>query len=91
LGIDAEIAYGESSTAVKDGQILFIGTDGIWETRNEKDELFGKDRLKNVIRQHAGRSARDILLAVYDTVEEFRGDLKPEDDLTIVVIKLNEE
>ncbi len=89
LGIDAEIAYGESSTAVMDGQILFIGTDGIWETRNETDELFGKERLKNVIRQHAGQTARDILLAVYDSVEEFRGDLKPEDDLTIVVVKLN--
>ena len=37
------------------------GTDGIWETGNEMGELFGKDRLKEVIRQHADQSARDIL------------------------------
>ncbi|MFZ0614285.1 MAG: PP2C family protein-serine/threonine phosphatase [Desulfobacterales bacterium] len=91
LGVDAEIPHRASSAAIADGQVLFIGKDGIWEPRNENDELFGKDRLKNVIRRYAGLSARDILLAVYDAVEEFRGELKPEDDLTIVVVKLNKE
>ena len=91
LGVDAAIPYHESSTAIEDGQVLFIGTDGIWETGNEKGELFGKDRLKEVIRRHAGQSARDILLAVHAAAEEFRGDLKQEDDLTIVVVKLQAE
>ena len=91
LGVDAAIPYRESSTAIEDGQILFIGTDGIWETANEMGELFGKDRLKEVIRRHAGQSARDILLAVHGAAEEFRGELKPEDDLTIVVVKLQAE
>jgi sigma-B regulation protein RsbU (phosphoserine phosphatase) len=91
LGVDAAIPYRESSTAIEGGQVLFIGTDGIWETGNEKGELFGKDRLKEVIRRHAGQSARDILLAVHAAAEEFRGDLKQEDDLTIVVVKLQAE
>jgi phosphoserine phosphatase RsbU/P len=88
LGVDAATPYRESSTAIEDGQVLFIGTDGLWETSNEKGELFGKDRLKEVIRRHAGQSARDILLEVHTAAEEFRGELKQEDDLTIVVIKL---
>ena len=91
LGVDAAIPYRESSTAIEDGQVLFIGTDGIWETGNKKGELFGKDRLKEVIRQYAGQSARDILLAVHAAAEEFRGELKQEDDLTIVVVKLQAE
>lgn len=88
LGVDAAIPYRESSITVEDGQVLFIGTDGIWETGNAGGELFGKDRLKDVIRQHAGRSARDILLAVHAAVEDFRGEWKQEDDLTIVIVKL---
>jgi sigma-B regulation protein RsbU (phosphoserine phosphatase) len=91
LGVDAAIPYRESSTTVEDGQVLFIGTDGIWETGNARGELFGKDRLKEVIRQHADQSARDILLAVHAAAEEFRGELKQEDDLTIVVVKLQAE
>ena len=91
LGVDAAIPYRESSTAIDNGQVLFIGTDGIWETGNEKGELFGKDRLKEVIRQYASQSARDILLAVHAAVEEFRGELKQEDDLTIVIVKLQAE
>ncbi|MGW8187182.1 MAG: SpoIIE family protein phosphatase, partial [Desulfobacterales bacterium] len=42
LGVDAAIPYRESSTTIEDGQVLFIGTDGIWETGNEMGELFGK-------------------------------------------------
>jgi len=91
LGVDTAIPYRESSTAIDNGQVLFIGTDGIWETGNEKGELFGKDRLKEVIRQYASQSARDILLAVHAAVEEFRGELKQEDDLTIVIVKLQAE
>jgi sigma-B regulation protein RsbU (phosphoserine phosphatase) len=91
LGIDAAIPYRESSTAIDNGQVLFIGTDGIWETSNEKGELFGKDRLKEVIRRYAGQSARDILLAVHAAAKEFRGELKQEDDLTIVIVKLQAE
>lgn len=91
LGVDAAIPYRESSTAIEDGQVLFIGTDGIWETANEMGELFGKDRLKEVIRRHASESARNILLAVHAAAEEFRGELKQEDDLTIVVVKLIEK
>jgi len=91
LGVDAAIPYRASSTAIEDGQILFIGTDGIWETANKMGELFGKDRLKEVIRRHAGQSARDILLAVHGAAEEFRGELKQEDDLTIVIVKLQAE
>jgi phosphoserine phosphatase RsbU/P len=91
LGVDAAIPYRESSTTIEDGQVLFIGTDGIWETGNERGELFGKDRLKEVIRENADQTARDILLAVHAAAEEFRDELKQEDDLTIVIVKFQAE
>ena len=91
LGVDAAIPYRESSTAIEDGQVLFIGTDGLWETGNERGELFGKDRLKEVIRENADQTARDILLAVHAAAEEFRDELKQEDDLTIVIVKFQAE
>lgn len=89
LGVDAAIPYRESSTAIEGGQILFIGTDGIWETRNDRGEFFGRERLRQVIRQYAAENARTILLSVIDAVEEFRGQKEQEDDLTLVIVKVN--
>lgn len=68
-------------------QILFIGTDGIWETRNRAGTFFGKDRLCEVIRRHADAPAAHITRAIIDAVAQFRGSEPQEDDLTAVVVK----
>ena len=63
LGIDENAEYSEQQREIAGGQILVIGTDGIWEARNSKGEMFGKDKFKAVIREKAGASAKEILVA----------------------------
>lgn len=87
LGVDSAYAYREYSCAAKPGQILFIGTDGLWETRNSEGRVFGKDRLHAVIGRHADAPARQITRAIITAVENFRGTGAQEDDLTAVVVK----
>ena len=29
----------------KEGQIIFLSTDGIWEARNQQGEMFGRERI----------------------------------------------
>jgi sigma-B regulation protein RsbU (phosphoserine phosphatase) len=70
------------------GSVILIGTDGIHESRSEKDEMFGKERLRDIIRQHADQSAEFIQTAVIDALRDFQGDSPQEDDVTLVVIKL---
>jgi sigma-B regulation protein RsbU (phosphoserine phosphatase) len=88
LGITEETVYGSSSCDIRRGQILFLGTDGIWEACNADGELFGKKRLQQVIRDNSEESARTIALTILDAVEEFRGDSEQEDDLTLMIIKM---
>jgi sigma-B regulation protein RsbU (phosphoserine phosphatase) len=88
LGVDADIPYRAASLAIEPGQIVCIGTDGIWETRNETGEFFGKTRLQQVIRQYSAQDARTILLSIFDAVEEFRGHREQHDDLTLVIVKV---
>jgi sigma-B regulation protein RsbU (phosphoserine phosphatase) len=90
LGVAADIPYQASAASIEAGQVLFIGTDGIWETRNPDGEFFGKQRLQQLIRRYAASNARTILLSIVDAVEEFRGQNDPEDDLTLVVVKVND-
>ena len=89
LGVEDGYCYEQVDKTIEaDGTIIFIGTDGIWETHNSKGELFGKDRLHQIIRDNAPKSAAAIQTAVLDAVSKFRRSLPQEDDITIVVIKI---
>jgi len=73
---------------VDSGQIIVIGTDGIWESRNPAGRMFGKDGLREVIRRNAGCSADGITHAITDALAAFRQTSPQEDDVTLVVVKI---
>jgi sigma-B regulation protein RsbU (phosphoserine phosphatase) len=87
LGVERERSYNEEHGDVRPGQLIAIGTDGIWEARNAAGRMFGKERFKAVLREHAADTAREIVDAVFDAVREYSGGVKLEDDVTLVVIK----
>jgi len=69
-------------------QIIFLGTDGIWEARNPQGEMFGKDKICQIIRQNHAASARNILSICFDSLNRFLESCALEDDVTMIVIKL---
>jgi len=88
LGVSQDMVYQASSCDIKPGQIIILGTDGIWEARNAEGEFFGKERLQHIIHTNSRESARTIVLSVLDAVEAFRGQGEQEDDITMVIIKI---
>jgi sigma-B regulation protein RsbU (phosphoserine phosphatase) len=91
LGVFDDSVYVQSERSVLPGQTLIIGTDGIWEMHNSEGEMFGKDRLKDIIRNHAESSAAEIVQNIMSDLEQFHFPLKKEDDVTLVVIKIIHE
>ncbi|MBE9534286.1 MAG: serine/threonine-protein phosphatase, partial [Proteobacteria bacterium] len=89
LGVDKDWHYeGSEKTGLGTGQIIFLGTDGIWETRNIDGEMFGKKRLHEIIRSNGQKPAKEIQKEVLTELDRFQGSTVPEDDVTIVVIKV---
>lgn len=89
LGIDGSWHYEEASRApVAAGQIIVLSTDGIWEARNPRDEMFGKQALYEIIRRNAGVGAAEIQDAILSELREFQQEVEPVDDITLVVIKI---
>lgn len=88
LGIveDFEFELSRCDGLIRD-QVLVLGTDGIWETFNPENEMYGKQRLEEIIRQTHGRPAEDIVAAVIADVDAFRRDGPVTDDVTLMVIK----
>ena len=91
LGLDELYRYAEFERPIHAGQIIVIGTDGIWEMRNASNERFGKAKLRELIRAHAADKAAEIMAAITQALDRFRGERASEDDVTMVVIKVLEE
>ncbi len=89
LGVSEKAAYQEFQRTILPRQIFLIGTDGIWESRNTQGQLFGKERFRHVISAHARESAAEILQAVIDELNRFSQPLGKEDDVTLVVLKVD--
>ena len=90
LGVDENLKFVQyQKSGLKKGQILLLGTDGLWETQNPAGNMFGKDRIYEIIRQKSDKSAREILDTIVLELERFRQHLEPEDDITLVVIKIS--
>jgi len=89
LGVDAEWIYEDNKkTDFSNGQIIFLSTDGIWEARNKKGEMLGKEPILSAIRQNSFSDATQIMAAIFDTLNKFIDGVKIEDDITAVVIKM---
>ena len=91
LGFDNDWRFKENSMDI-DGRRLAIllGSDGVWETENSEGESFGKERVRNLLAENSHRSAEDIIRAITEAVDAFRGGLNQVDDVTLVVVKTDD-
>ena len=89
LGVDENWQYGENEKQnLVNGQIIVLGTDGIWEARNPKGEMLGKEPIYTTIRENANLDAKSILNTIVESLTKFQDNLNAEDDVTLVVIKI---
>lgn len=73
---------------LRKGDLLLIGTDGIWEAERGEDDMFGKERLAKVIKDNREKSAEEICRIIVDAVIDFCKPQKPNDDITVIIIKV---
>lgn len=87
LGIMTEREYEERPIHIRDGDILVLYTDGVTEAESPTDELFGTERLVELVKTNRHRSAKEMRETIIDEVIRFRDPVSQPDDLTIVIIK----
>ena len=87
LGVDPDWSYTEFSEQLGSG-LLFMGTDGVWEAGGEEKEMFGKERLLQIVRRNAQESPQDLSARIFEEVEAFTKGGRIEDDRTVVIARL---
>ena len=90
LGVDQDFGFTQQTLpALHPGTILAVGTDGIWEARDPEGRFFGKERFRDIIRRQAASSAQEMVTAVFDEIGRFCQGMPYQDDITLVVIKID--
>jgi hypothetical protein len=87
LGMLPEATFSEQIVELADGDVMIVFSDGLTEAMNDRDEFFGDERLRARLPALARLPAKDIGTRVVEAVDEFVGDRRPHDDLSLVVLR----
>ncbi len=89
LGLDETANYEDNVISdLKSGQVILLATDGIFEARNTHGEMFGRQRVLDLIKTNCIKGAQEITELLLDHLYQFMGEREIEDDLTLVVIRV---
>ena len=79
--------YEERTVTLEQGDILLSYTDGIVEPENVYGEMFGEDRLKDLLVKFAKTDSTELIARTMEAVVQWTGAGELQDDMTMVVAK----
>jgi len=79
--------YGESRIALQPKDLLVFYTDGITEPENAYGEMFGEERLIELLIRSANLDESEIVSSVIDAVRQWTGSDELQDDMTLLLVR----
>jgi serine phosphatase RsbU (regulator of sigma subunit) len=87
LGAFAPVSYQSSPLHLHQGDILVVYSDGLTEARNQREEMFGEERLLKIIQQEAPSGSHAFQQKFLKAIEEFTQGMPQADDITFLVVE----
>jgi sigma-B regulation protein RsbU (phosphoserine phosphatase) len=88
LGAFPGSAYDEVTFDLAAGDLFVFCTDGVSDALDARKREFGPERLLEVIHASRQKTAREVVDAVFEAVQDFRGEVPANDDMTAVAIRI---
>ena len=88
LGVKRNTPYQTLTVRLQPGDALVFYTDGIVEAQNLDGDLYGYQRLEETIAAYGERSALELKDAILESAKSFAGGQPFEDDITLVVLRV---
>jgi sigma-B regulation protein RsbU (phosphoserine phosphatase) len=79
--------YEEKTVTLERGDVLLAYTDGIVEPENVYGEMFGEDRLKDLLMKYAKADSAELIARTMEAVVQWTGAGELQDDMTMVVVR----
>ncbi len=87
MGIIDDAQYKESRIKFSSGDMAIFYTDGITEAMNNQGELYGVERLMEVIKENCLLETKEILNNILADISKFSQNTEQHDDITLMIIK----
>ena len=91
VGLIEDAEFKQAEHQLQPGDILFLYTDGIKEAMNQQEELYGYERIKEILKQSSDLKVDEIRQNIVADVEKYCSGYPQQDDWTIVIIKVKDD
>jgi sigma-B regulation protein RsbU (phosphoserine phosphatase) len=89
LGMFKDVSYEEFTLSTRTGDAIIFFSDGIVDAVNDKEEMFGTERLEALITREKDNTAEGMVDAIYTELSAFQGTVERFDDETVIVLKVS--
>lgn len=87
LGVERNSAYRDVTRQLKEGDMVFLYSDGIPEAMNAEGVFFSQEKLRAHLREAHADSPREIITSLRENVSEFVGATDQYDDVTLFALR----
>ncbi|MBN1893040.1 serine/threonine-protein phosphatase [bacterium] len=87
LGLMPDVKYRQQTVELENGDFILVYSDGLTDARSATGEFFGEDRIKDLLRRFRYQTAEACGKMVLNEVKTFTVDSRPEDDLSLIILK----
>jgi sigma-B regulation protein RsbU (phosphoserine phosphatase) len=88
LGLFDDADYDELSFRAKAGDMFVFFSDGILDASNKAEELFGRERVGEIVAANPNASADEVVKLIFEAVAEHASGEEAFDDQTVVAIRV---
>ena len=92
FGLMEDVPYREQTLTLNPGDSIYLYTDGVTEALNPEQELFGDDRLYEILNRHRAQAGEPeaFVQAIYREVQAFADGEPQADDITMLYVTRKE-
>jgi serine phosphatase RsbU (regulator of sigma subunit) len=90
MGAVEDFSYQQETRKLEPGDVILLMSDGLMELFNDKKEMFGFEKVKEVFTEFALKSPEEILNRLFSAAKGWRNSSPQDDDLTFIIIKVKQ-
>jgi len=87
VGAFAKAKYDSSDLKLEPGDLLVFFTDGITEPEDAYGEMFGEDRLTDLLIKNAAQDEAELVQMIMRSVRQWTGSAELQDDMTLLLVR----
>src|ERR1700733_3042997 len=88
LGMFKDVSYEEFTLSLRPGDAIIFFSDGMVDAVNEKEEMFGTERLIALVTREIKNTAEEMVDVCDEDLSAFQGGVERFDDETVIVLKV---